>query len=178
MALKKLIALKKINTRLTPRPVRAKNVRQTSTWQPCRVWKETPWHSRFNADHDCPPQIGLSVFTWHHPFQRTNAKLSAELQDLKDKMYKLQNERKVEVGALKYIWLPFLFNRFSTRLGPSRIRCARSPSRTTWWRTRWRRAGRRLVSLYSFLLSIVMFCQCRWQRWKQPIRRVWRETKS
>merc|ERR1719153_1099842 len=32
--------------------------------------------------------------------QRTNAKLSAELQDLKDKMYKLQNERKVEVGSL------------------------------------------------------------------------------
>merc|ERR1719361_2548514 len=32
--------------------------------------------------------------------QRSNAKLSAEAQELKDKMYKLQNERKVEVNEL------------------------------------------------------------------------------
>ena len=62
MALKKLSALNKFNTRLTLRLVRAKNVRQTSTWQPCRVWMETPWHSRFEAHHDCPLQIRLSVF--------------------------------------------------------------------------------------------------------------------
>ena len=43
----------------------------------------------------------------HRSFQRTNAKLSTELQDLKDKMYKLQNERKVEVVALKYIGFSF-----------------------------------------------------------------------
>merc|ERR550517_1397288 len=32
--------------------------------------------------------------------QRSNAKLSAEAQELKDKMYKLQSERKVEVNEL------------------------------------------------------------------------------
>ena len=37
-------------------------------------------------------------------FQRTNAKLSTELQELKDKMYKLQNERKVEVGLSLMYW--------------------------------------------------------------------------
>ena len=40
------------------------------------------------------------AFKLQFSVQRSNAKLSAEAQELKDKMYKLQNERKVEVNEL------------------------------------------------------------------------------
>ena len=47
--------------------------------------------------YEFSPSVGFQVTV---SFQRSNAKLSTEVQELKDKMYKLQNERKVEVNEL------------------------------------------------------------------------------